>query len=351
MDEITYSEIEIHTSVESLLFECGASQISDKGDYISFSSPFHEDKNPSMVLYKDTLMCIDFSYDYKKHLNSFVYDTLEISLWKFLGVSRSERLENIYFKSKTEKKRYQNFDNDTYHLFVKGGKIEYDLFEQEDIREYVESRFIDREFAEEFKIGYTRGSFIYRTSSSNPNKHSLKGTPFFNRLCIPIIEKGEIFSLEGRDITKQSERKCIYPKGCRTSTLFNIDNLSKEDPLILVEGIMDIPRVWKFITKNITTVFGIQLTYRQKELLLEFEDVILLPDKDGGGEQFIKIFDKFYDKKYRIAELPFGDPGDSGLSIREIEDSIVNSKDSIEYFLEKSELISKTELDSHYFSF
>ena len=77
------------------------------------------------------------------------------------------------------------------------------------------------------------------------------------KIVIPIYEKGKLLSCEGRDIygkdyyynalkrkgmnpDEHEYKKCIYPRGASTSTLYDIDKLDSSKRLYFVEGIMDL---------------------------------------------------------------------------------------------------------------
>jgi DNA primase len=348
---LTYNEIDSQLSVVSLLRECGATKIQDKGSYISFSSPFHEDKNPSMVLYKENLFCVDFSRGYRKSLFTFVWDTLQQNLFSLLGITKKESIEKNFFIEEAHNKRkfLEMKKTDSYKMFIKGDRIKYDFSLNRKAHEYSNKRFLTKEFIDYFQIGYSDVSYIYRAPDVKESE-TLKGTIFQDRICIPIIENNEIISIEGRDFTGKNSKKVIYPRGGKTSTLFNIDNLSHKDPLVIVEGVMDTPRIWEHITKNVTTVFGITLSKRQKDLLKEFDDIILFPDTDKAGRLLVSTFDQFYEKPFRVAFLQEHDPGNPLVSLHQIEKAISQSKESTEFFLDESELFEKTDMESSFFS-
>jgi len=305
-----------------------------------------------MVLYKESLFCVDFSRGYRKSLFIFVWDTSHQNLFSILGISKKERAEKNFFKEEfLERKKIVNMQKiNEYEMYIKGDGIKYDFSKNEDAFNYIKKRFITQEFIEYFDIGYSELSFIYRAPKIK-ELNSLKGTIFQNRVCIPIIDNKETISIEGRDFTGLNSKKVIYPIGGKTSTLFNIDNLNYEDPLVVVEGIMDIPRIWSNITKNVTTVFGITLSNKQKDLLKQFKNIILFPDKDEAGRKLVSTFDIFYEDPYKVAFLNDKDPGDPSITLNQIEKAIVNSKESTEFFLDEFELFNKTNTESLFFSF
>lgn len=351
--QLSYYEIDAVYSVISILQECGAKRVVDKGSYLSFSSPFREDKNPSMVLYKNTLACVDFAGDFSGSLYGLVKVCLGISLYKLIGTSTSQIMENRFFNGfKLAIKGQDGFAKveslEDFKMFVYEGSIEYDFSKNEEARNYLKSRFIDEDYMKEFAIGYTEHCKIYRAPKRNTG---LKGNVFNRRVCIPIYYKGNLLSIEGRDYTRKQEKKVIYPFGGTTSYLFNYDNLKKDEPLIVVEGIMDTVRIWKHITKNVTTTFGINITGQQRELLKDFSHVIIFSDSDSAGRKMIGKFDDFYENNFWIARLKEGDPGDSSNSIQDLERAINEAKESTEFLLDESELFTETSLDKDFFTF
>lgn len=348
--KLSYSEIDSLYSVQAILRECGVKKLVDKGGYFSFSSPFREDKNPSMVLYKDTLGCIDFAGDFKGNLFSFVKQSLGQSLYDFIGTSTPEILEKKYFAgvSKIKGEAFIKPNIGDFKMVIHSGEINYDFSKNPQAKRYIEKRFMTEEFIKFFHIGFTTFARVYRAPKSVSKVQ--KGTAFANRICIPIYLENHLISYEGRDYTGKCNeenskvKKVLYPKGGLNSYLFNYDNLDKDEPLIVVEGIMDLVRIWTSITKNVTTTFGNLIKENQKEQLKQFKHIILLSDTDKGGRQMISNLDQFYEDDYWIAQLPTGDPGDAFNSVEDIKFAIDTAKDASSFFLEESELFIDTEI-------
>lgn len=352
-DKLTYNLLSQITSIPSLLLECGAKNITDKGDYISFSSPFREDKNPSCVLYKQSLVCVDFGGTINGPFSYFFYNCTGISLVKYLQLDYKSFIDETYFNRKTKAEIDQNkiFNSKLKPEFrIIEGKIQYDFSKNELAQNYIKERFLTDDFIKTFQIGYCTLLKAVRAipeAFKNPN---LQYSSFMNRLCIPIYDGSEMISLEGRDLTGKYT-KVLYPKGSGSvSSLFNFHNLDKQKPLIVVEGTMDMPRIWQYITTNITTTFGINVTQNQKKQLNEFDHIILFSDTDKAGLEMINSFDKFIEKPFWVARLDQGDPGDPSNSIEDLKKAIENSKESTKFFLDKNELIPKTKIDENYFS-
>lgn len=357
---LTIEDINSGSSVEDCLRACGVSgRISDMGRYYSFSSPFHDDKHPSMVLYKDTLACIDWSGDFRGSLNKLMKEKTGVSLYKYLGITPKER-DDTYYKNLGKQVQERSFANayadsrdgyalSDYKTVIHGDQICYDLSKNQQALDYARSRFIDDEFADFFHVGWVRDSYIYRIPRAM--EKGQKGTHFVDRLMIPIYRGGTVCSIEGRDYTRKQEKKCIYPIGGDVSSLFNIDNLRKDQPLILVEGVMDMVRIWQHITKNVAPVFGIQITSKQADVIKTFPDIIVMSDSDEAGEKMIHIVDSFYDdREFRVARLATGDPGDACNSVDDIKRAIDNAVPCNEYFMGLAGFGKDKSDDSGFFS-
>ena len=282
-----------------------------------------------MVLYKKNLMCIDFSSNYTKSFFTFVKDITGDSLFNVAGLDKEKINSKMFENSLKERK---DFPNRIRSVKVNGML---DRVEKHEVAmEYCQRRNLFKDFRNTFNIRYMPSGKINTTY-------------FGNRICIPIEENGKTVSMEGRDVTGKSRAKVLYPKGAYVSTLFNIDNLKRNKTLVVVEGIMDIPKFWKFFTKNVTTTFGIMITTNQKKLLSEFDDIILFPDGDEAGENMIESFEDFFNKEFQVAHLPGKDPGEA--SIKDIDSVLSDPINSTKWFLEKSGLFEKrNEKESFY---
>ena len=93
------------------------------------------------------------------------------------------------------------------------------------------------------------------------------------------------------DIFYLLKSKVLYPKGSSAmkATLFNIENLDPDQPLVLVEGIAKTAKIWATQTRNVTAVFGAitdtdrELAFHQVELLNVFTKILYVPDPDKAG--------------------------------------------------------------------
>ena len=341
MEEIRWIRelVEQYESIPEFLSEIGCTRIKEEGNRWSASSPFREDKNPSFYMYKDTLHWEDPGNvdEPKGSINRLCWLKLHKSLKEHLNYNVEEKRNNAFLpKRKTEEKprvfiRQKDYSPSDYELVVQGTGIDYNLQRNPEALEYARSRFMNDEFIDFFHIGYSKKSFIYLRKKgeelANPSK-----TPFYKRLIIPIIEDGVIASVEGRDVTRHQTPKCLYPAsyqgsigGSNYRRLFNIDNLDRNKPLIICEGIMDTVRIWQSITKNVTCTYGSSLKRRLLEDINEFRDVIVFSDSDAGGLTAMRHMDEYYKKDFKVAQLPSGDPGDEINTVDMLKRAIDNA--------------------------
>jgi hypothetical protein len=319
---LSYQELELVYPVRTILDNLGLNRIEESSSYFKFSSPFREDKNPSMVLYKKNLFCIDFASGYRASLFKLVKDMTGQTLYTYTDIDPKKFSSNIFKSSLIGEKI--SFPERRKSLVIEGKLSSVESYDE--ALNYCNERNVFKEFRKDFDIKYSPFTKI-------------NGTTFSKRLCIPVIENNKLVSMEGRDVTRKQKTKVLYPKGGSVSTLFNIDNLKRDEPLVVVEGIMDIPKIWKYFTKNITTTFGIMITNKQRELLNTFSDVILFPDGDEAGRRMISEFDNFYEGEFRVAYIEGVDPGDAFM--KDVEKVILNPISSVNYFLEESQLFEK----------
>jgi len=142
---------------------------------------------------------------------------------------------------------------------------------------YLESRAIERREADAMKMQYVEEAYI-------------NGTYFKERLLVPVYNsKGNVINIEGRDVTRKQQAKCLYPKGT-IKTIYEHWKLDKEKPLFIVEGLMDLAvlRSDDFFA-NSSAIFGVQVTSYQISLLNTFKEVILIPDNDEAGRMSIEL--------------------------------------------------------------
>ena len=282
----------------------------------------HEDNTPSWFINKNSGIFGCFACGYRGNLYTLIKELTGQSLKDYLQIGNPD---DYMFKAMLTKKKKRIRKIPT-KLKITGDIL--DPHSDKQVMEYLRNRNIDDQFINDFHIKYC--NFIV-----------INGTKFCNRILIPIIVDGKILSYDGRTFT-DDKPKVLYPKGTSLGTLFNIDNLDFNKELILVEGIMDMVKIYTHITKNVTTCFGINLSNKQIDLLENCQHLLVIPDNDKAGKQFISLLDKHMNYEYKIGFLESKDPGEA--SVEELKNIIQNAKLSIDYIIEKSGLFQSEEI-------
>lgn len=232
-------------------------------------------------------------------------------------------------------------------------------------KEFLKKRCITKEAINSMKMRYAISAKSFSTEDKNDKT---KWVNFTNRLIIPIYENGKLLSCEGRDLEgkeifeKRMEqrgikdyiyKKCIYPTGASTSTLYQLDKLDKSKTLFFTEGLMDLAVLRTdpyFNETNSTAIFGATITKRQIFLLKQFDSFCYICDFDKAGFLSLKKLynelskeNDFLQKDWRFIIPPFVKQG-----IKDIGDVPVKSGKSIEQcrnmkWLNTSKLLSKNQ--------
>lgn len=259
--------------------------------------PYHKDKSPSMSLNLDKSMFHCFSCGKSGMLRSLYRDITGHSINRDLGI-KWEGSGKSTFINPFKTAIVEDYDKKPdVHIAMRG--TFQDVKANKDVCRFLMKRHISVSVAESMGMRYAVHAYSCDADSpDNKDQHIY----FTNRLVIPIYEKGKLMSCEGREIYGKEffrnkliregknpdnyiYKKCIYPRGASTSTLYDIDKLDKSKTLYFVEGLMDLAVLRSdtfFNSHNSTTVFGASITERQKYLLKQFDFVNII-DNDLAG--------------------------------------------------------------------
>lgn len=154
---------------------------------------------------------------------------------------------------------------------------------------------------------------------------------FDERLIIPVYEfekKSDsltvkhLLTIEGRDVYGQEAfenkmqslgkeafyKKCIYPTGSSSNTLYQWQKLDRNKTLYFTEGLMDVAAMrTSDKMQNSTSVFGSAITERQYYLLSLFKDVVYVINNDKAGWKSLYSMAKHYNdigKSFRYLVPP-----------------------------------------------
>lgn len=259
--------------------------------------PFHTDKHPSFSIDIDRALCHCFSCGYNGTLRKLFREITGHSINKELGIKYEAQDESTFINPFKETIKEDLSAIPDIHIALDGAFIPVD--KDPDVCKYLMQRCIPVSVAKSMRMQFATMARSFDTFEPE-NKDQMV---YFNkRLVIPIYEKGKLLSCEGRDIygkdyyynalkrkgmnpDEHEYKKCIYPRGASTSTLYDIDKLDTSKRLYFVEGIMDLAVLRSdnfFNTKNSTAVFGASISERQKYFLKQFDFTYII-DADLAG--------------------------------------------------------------------
>lgn len=122
-----------------------------------------------------------------------------------------------------------------------------------------------------------------------------------------IIPLPEINSFEARNIYRENGRdKVLYPYGAyNKSMIFDLTNLDGKKDLIITEGTATLAKLYTIGERNITSIFGREISIEQIDILNKFQRKILIVDPDDAG---INLIHTMYPvvKQFYVMNLPFG---------------------------------------------
>lgn len=259
--------------------------------------PFHTDKHPSFSVDLDRALCHCFSCGYNGKLRGLFREITGHSINKELGIKWEAQDEATFVNPFKETIKEDLSATPDVHIALDGAFIPVD--KDPDVCKYLMQRCIPVSVAKSMRMSFATMARSFDIFEPN-NKDQM--VYFTKRLVIPIYERGKLLSCEGRDIygkeyyynmlrrkgmdpDEHEYKKCIYPRGASTSTLYDIDKLDSSRRLYFVEGIMDLAVLRTdsfFNTKNSTAVFGASISERQRYFLKQFDFTYII-DNDLAG--------------------------------------------------------------------
>lgn len=250
----------------NLLETYNVKNIKVAGDEIRCCCPFHEEKKPSFSINLETgkYICFSGKCGKKGNLISFIS---ELTGKKYNEVEQELQInfENL---------KYNNIIKETLNSFEKHK-------ENLNYIKYNNYKFVElSNLLDEQKI-----LNIINISKDISDIVKLKiclTNPYKRRLVVPIDDN----IYEFRDLTKKSDRKCLYESGIKISNyLFNIIINKEDDSIFLCEGTKDAMSVAGF-GFNACCTFGINISSKQilKILKLGMKKVYILRDNDEAGK-------------------------------------------------------------------
>lgn len=248
-------------------------------DDIMVRCPIHGgvygDKNPSCGISLDKGIYHCFACGSHGSIESLFKQLTGENLYKALGIKNDPftnfaRSQEYYFPEEPAIDKL----NITFTCDLSTLPNAYDTKEGKD---YLNKRGITEEVSKEMDIRYSDSFYI-------------NGKEYKKRIFIPIYEDKKLISVEARKVEDNDEPKVLYPKGSSVNTLYDWDNLDLEEPVYCTEGLMDMAvlRECKEF-KNSTTIFGANISNRQKSFINKIKTFVYINDNDEVGENVLNI--------------------------------------------------------------
>lgn len=306
--------------------------------------PFHTDKHPSFSVDLDRALCHCFSCGYNGKLRGLFREITGHSINKELGIKWEAQDEATFVNPFKETVKEDLSAPPDVHIALDGAFIPVD--KDPDVCKYLMQRCIPVSVAKSMRMSFATMARSFDTFEPN-NKDQM--VYFTKRLVIPIYERGKLLSCEGRDIygkeyyynmlrrkgmnpDEHEYKKCIYPRGASTSTLYDIDKLDSSRRLYFVEGIMDLAVLRTdsfFNTKNSTAVFGASISERQRYFLKQFDFTYIIDADLAGWLSLRRLMESLKEaplkRDWKFVVPPFHDQG-----VKDVGDIPVKTGKTIE---------------------
>ena len=312
MDKISYDEIkDIQRRVNIVDVIAKYLPIEQKGKNYFAVCPFHDDHNPSMSISPEKQIYTCFVCGASGNVFNFVMNYEKISFIEAVKKVSDIAGISIDINIKNKPKKDTRFDS-YYKMFDITSK-----YYQNNIKtiygksatSYLHNRMIDDDIIKEFEIGlsfndnnvskllegkgYTTDKLI--DIGLCGKKDDFVYDLFRNRIMFPLWDldgntvgfSGRIYNNEDESKYVNSKESLIFKKG---KILYNYKRAFNEardkKQIIVVEGFMDVIRLYTIGIKNVVATMGTAVTHEQADLIRKLsKNVVLCFDGDKAGEK------------------------------------------------------------------
>jgi len=332
------SEIKVRLPIEELVGQyC---QLTKKGRNLKALCPFHNDKNPSLLVSPDKGIAYCFACQTGGDIFSF-YQAIE-------GVEFPQALKDLAEKTGIELKQtstgvIKKDEKDRMRQCLEAAACFYQekLNASPKVLTYVKDRGVTGKEIEEFGLGLAPDSFsetyeyLLKQGFSRSEivgaglgiQKDLKEGKIYDyfrtRLMFPIHDvKGHLIGFGGRTLKKEESAKYINspdgPLYRKSKALFSLhrakEKMRTSKNVVVVEGYFDVLACWRLGITNTVAQCGTALTDEHVQLLKRSaETVILALDQDEAGREAAeRAFEMFVREGVQVhaAKLPQKDPAD-----------------------------------------
>lgn len=286
--------------------------------------PFHSEKTPSFVVSQEKQIFKCFGCGVGGNAITFVQKYENLSFWEAVKrVSEIARVElpKEFFKRGELSKGIEESGLKAAKFFNKKLTA---------VKEYLLSRGIDEETANEFLLGYAPSGYVGELKIPKEEAQKLglvnsRGGEFFrNRLMIPIFShSGNVVGFAGRALSDNQSPKYINTPETeifkKSSILYGFfqskEEIVKKREVVIVEGYFDVISLHKIGVKNVVAPMGTSLTEKHASFLKRYsQSPILMFDGDSAGTKAAirsaGLFFKFGCEP-KVVQLPKGEDPDS----------------------------------------
>lgn len=270
--------------------------------------PFHDDTNPSMSVSSEKQIYKCFSCGASGNVYNFVMDYEHVDFKEALSILANRcgiSLNNNYIKN--ENNKYKKL-YDAYSLALKLYQNNLNGSNGLVAKTYLETRGITKEAIKKFKIGLSTKDQDNLTKILISKDYTIKELNdiglsyndkdlYINRIMFPLFDiSGNVVGFSGRIYDHKSDSKYvntketkIFKKGEILYNYYNAkDEIRKSKSLIIVEGFMDVIRLYISGIYNVVALMGTSLTKEQIALLKRLSNNIILSlDGDEPGQKAI----------------------------------------------------------------
>ena len=313
MNKIPYDEIlNIQRKVNIVDVIQNYIPIEKKGKNYFAICPFHDDHNPSLSISPEKQIYTCFVCGASGNVFNFVMNYENISFSS--AVLKVANLAGINIDIKQDnKEQIRDTKYDSYYkIFDIANKYYQNNLNSKygtKALEYLKERNITKDIIKEFEIGLSLNDNLISKllSSKGYNLNSLEELGlcgikdkflydiFRNRIMFPLKDSlGNVVGFSGRIYNGENDSKYINSKESvvfkKGKTLYNYKNALKEakeqKQIIIVEGFMDVIRLYTIGIKNVVATMGTAITKDHVSLIMKLsKNVVLLFDGDKAGEK------------------------------------------------------------------
>lgn len=279
--------------------------------------PFHDDTNPSMSVSADKQIYKCFSCGASGNVITFVMDYEKVDFkeaLKILAQRAGITLNQNYIK--TTPNKYEKYYK-MYDLALKLYQNNINTSLGEPAIKYLEDRSITKDLIKEFQIGLSLDkdslTKILTKKGYTPAEMEIYGLGngihdlYINRIMFPLFDtNNNVVGFSGRiynhiDSSKYINTKetPIFKKGELLYNYYRAKEFARlEKNLILVEGFMDVIRLYSIGIKNVVALMGTALTKEQINLLKRLShNIYLCLDGDEAGQKAMNTIGEELTKK------------------------------------------------------